>query len=413
MAETSTSSSRGWITGLSIAVVALVLLFAARSFFREKVEVRTAKASNADLTSTIPTNGVVEPIEDFQAHAPAPGVVSKVYVGLGSHVERGSPLIKMDDSDARSRLASAQASLDAAVATLKNMESGGTADEQLTSTADLAAARSQEQQAATTLANTQALEAKGSASANEVTVAKQRLADAQVRVAQLQTRSKGRYGPNDFAAQKAQVEQARAALMAAQSAYSGVDIRAPFAGTVYSLAVSDYDFVPGGDALLDMADLTQLHVRAYFDEPEIGKLSVGQPVKIVWEAKPHSTWHGHIEVAPTTIETSGTRHVGECIITIDDAKGDLLPNTNVTVTVTVSQLVNVLSLPREALRTQGLKDFVYRVVDGHLVQTPVQVGAVNITRVQILSGLGENDTVALSAPSGVELKDGLEVKALP
>jgi HlyD family secretion protein len=173
--------------------------------------------------------------------------------------------------------------------------------------------------------------------------------------------------------------------------------------------------VPGGDALLDLADLTRMHVRAYFDEPDIGKLAAGQPVTIVWDAKPHLTWHGHIEMAPTTIETSGTRHVGECLITIDDAKGDLLPNTNVTIKVIVSQLVNVLSIPREALHTQGLNDFVYRVVDGHLKQTPIQVGAngVTVTRVQIASGLNDGDVVAISAPSNVELKDGLEVKAIP
>jgi HlyD family secretion protein len=415
MAEKSPSSSRGLIIGLSIAAAAVVLLFLVRSALHETVEVHTAKASLQNLTSTISTNGVVEPIEDYQAHAPAPGVIAKVYVGIGSHVERGSPLLKMDDSDARSRLASAQATLDGAVATLKNMQSGGTHDEQATATADLTAAQMQRQQAAMTLATTEALQAKGSASANEVAAAKQRLSDLDTRISLLQMRSHDRYGTNDLSVQKAQVEQARAALMAAQSAYTGVDIRAPFAGTVYSVAVSDYDFVPGGDALLDLADLTRMHVRAYFDEPDIGKLAAGQPVTIVWDAKPHLTWHGHIEMAPTTIETSGTRHVGECLITIDDAKGDLLPNTNVTIKVIVSQLVNVLSIPREALHTQGLNDFVYRVVDGHLKQTPIQVGAngVTVTRVQIASGLNDGDVVAISAPSNVELKDGLEVKAIP
>jgi HlyD family secretion protein len=358
----------------------------------------------------------VEPVEDYQAHAPAPGIVAKVYVAIGSRVERGSPLLKMDDSDARSRVATAQAALDGAVATLKNMENGGTSDENLAAKADLATAKTQEQQAAATLATTEALQAKGSASANEVAVAKQRVTDAQVRISQLQTRSHDRYGANDLSVQKAQVEQARAALQAAQSAYAGVDIRAPFAGTVYSLGVSTYDFVSSpNDPLLNLADLTRLHVRAYFDEPDVGKLAAGQSVTIVWDAKPHSMWHGHIEMAPTTIETAGTRHVGECLITIDDAKGDLLPNTNVTVKVTVSHLTNVLSIPREALHTQGMKDFVYRVVDGHLQQTPVQVGAngVTVTRVQIVGGLNDNDVVATSAPVNVELKDGLEVKAIP
>src|SRR6202012_5159576 len=105
-----------------------------------------------------------------------------------------------------------------------------------------------------------------------------------------------------------------------QTAYANVDMRAPFSGTVYSVPVADYDFVQGGEALMNMADLNRIQVRAYFDEPEIGKLSTGQQVKIVWEAKPGMVWHGHIARAPSTIIAYGTRNVGECIITVDDAK---------------------------------------------------------------------------------------------
>jgi HlyD family secretion protein len=94
---------------------------------------------------------------------------------------------------------------------------------------------------------------------------------------------------------------------------------------------------------------------------------------------------------------------------VDDARGDLLPNTNVTVTVTTSQRFNVLSIPREALHTEG-GDFVYRVIGGKLVRTPVQIGVVNLTRAEILSGLTEKDTVALSATSNRELSNGLAVK---
>jgi HlyD family secretion protein len=152
-----------------------------------------------------------------------------------------------------------------------------------------------------------------------------------------------------------------------------------------------------------------MQIRAYFDEPNIGVLAAGQAVKIVWDAKPDQTWHGHISRAPTTVITYGTRNVGECLITVDDARGDLLPNTNVTVTVTTSQRFNVLSIPREALHTDG-GDYVYRIVNGKLVRTPVQVGVVNLIRAEIKKGLNEKDTVALSATTNRELSNGLEVK---
>jgi len=174
--------------------------------------------------------------------------------------------------------------------------------------------------------------------------------------------------------------------------------------------VSTYDFVPAGEDLLDVADLNRIQVRAYFDEPEIGQLAVGQAVKIVWDAKPNLSWHGHISRAPSTVITYGTRNVGEAIITVDDARGDLLPNTNVTVTVTTSQRFNVLSVPREALHTEGTSNFVFRVIGGKLARTPVQVGVVNLTRVEITGGLTEKDTVALNATSNRDLSHGLAVK---
>ena len=144
-------------------------------------------------------------------------------------------------------------------------------------------------------------------------------------------RSKGRFSADEVDRARQQLANARADQAAALSSYAGANIRTPISGTVYSVPVAEYDYVPSGEDLLDIADLNLIQIRAYFDEPEIGKLAVGQPVTIVWDAKPNKLWHGHIEQVPTTVITYGTRNVGECLITVDDARGDLLPNTNVTV----------------------------------------------------------------------------------
>jgi HlyD family secretion protein len=114
---------------------------------------------------------------------------------------------------------------------------------------------------------------------------------------------------------------------------------------------------------------------------------------------------------PTTIITyGGTRNVGECLISVDDADGVLLPNTNVTVTVTELEHRNVLSLPREALQTEGTNNYVYRIVGDRLVKTQIQVDLTNNERFEITGGLNEGDLVALGATSEVELTDGLRVK---
>lgn len=398
------------LTGIILAVVLLAFL-GIRMLTRDIVEVRAAAVTHQNLLNTTSTNGRVEPIEEFQAHAQGPGVITKIYVKVGQKVKKGELLLRMEDADVVSKLATARSSLTTAEAAMHDLNRGGTQEERLTLAADLSRAQQQKQQADKDLAALQQLHQKGAASASEVASAEQRLQAAQTTLNSVQQRETQRYGTSDRSKVQAQVADARAAVSAAQSSYNNTNIRSPLVGTVYSIPVTTYDYVNAGETLMDVADLNRLQVRAYFDEPEIGKLAVGQAVKIVWDAKPTQTWHGHISRAPSTVIAYGTRNVGECIITVDDAREDLLPNTNVTVTVTVSQRFNVLSVPREALHTEGVSDYVYRIIQGKLVRTPVQVGVLNLTRVEILSGLTEKDTVALNATSSNrDLSNGLAVK---
>jgi hypothetical protein len=69
----------------------------------------------------------------------------------------------------------------------------------------------------------------------------------------------------------------------------------------------------------------------------------------------------------------------------------------------------VLAVPREALQTDGSANFVY-VVDGHTLQKrAVGVGGLNLTQVEITSGLNSGDTVVLSANGSQPLSDGMHV----
>jgi len=374
---------------------------------------RAAAVSHQNLISSVPTNGKVEPISDFRAHAAAPGVVAQIYVKVGQKVKAGDLLIRMDDSDALARVAAANAALRTAQANAHDLGQGGSQGERIALAGDLSRTKIQQQDAAKDLGALKQLQQKGAASASEVASAEQRLQSATNALQNIQMRSTQRYSAPDRARTEAELADARAGLAAAQKGYANVKVRSPLAGSVYSIPVSQYDFVQTGDDLLDVADLNKVQIRAYFDEPEIGNLAVGQAVKIVWDAKPDRVWHGHVSRVPTTVIAYGTRSVGECIIAVDDANGDLLPNTNVTVTVTTRQRFNVLSIPREALHTEGARDFVYRVINNKLVVTPVQVGVVNLTRVEVTGGLSEKDTVALSATSSNrDLSNGLAVKVV-
>jgi HlyD family secretion protein len=397
-----------WVAGIAVVIA---VIYSIRSVTRTVVRVVVAPVTYQELTATVSTNGKVEPVEPFDAHAPGNGVIQNIYVDEGEHVTVGQPLLKMDDTDARSRLAAAETSLAQAKLQLADLERGGDSEAHLTYASNIASAQLEQRAAAENLRAVKALEKKGSASASEVAAAQQRLDSANLALSSANAHTTGHYSSDDRAAAEARIHDSEVALQAAQAALQDADVHSPINGTVYYIPVSEFDFVHAGDDLIYVADLKKLMVRAYFDEPEIGKLANGQPVTITWDAKPLQVWHGHIEHIPNTIKNYGTRNVGECIITVDDAKGDLPPNSNVTVKVTEAKRDHVLSVPREALHTDGSRNFVYTIADGKLQQTPIQPGLLNNTNVQILSGLGPNDTVVLGpADPGQELYSGLPVK---
>lgn len=413
MAIASARRSSRWVWLVS-AVALIFIFYAVRMLTRGKLPVRAAEANVGNLTTTEATNGKVEPQINFEAHAPFAGLIHQLYVHEGQKVPAGKLLVAMDDSEAKARLAAALAAVRGAQAAYQAAQRGGTAEERLTLSGDLHNATTARDQAQHDLDALRKLQDTGAASASEVNAAEQRLAADNSSIQSLQQRQTGRYDSADLAHAQANLQDAQAAYAAAEDAMRQAIVHAPFAGTVYSLPVSRSEYVQQGDRLLSLADLKKLQVRAYFDEPEIGALEVGQPATIVWDAHPKQTWHGHIARIPSTIITYGnTRNVGEVLIVLDDADGDLLPDTNVRVTVTVANESNVLKVPRDALHIENGSSYVYRIEDGTLHRTPVTVGRLNLTDVQIVSGLKAGDLVALGTTNAQPLGDGEPVNVMP
>ena len=98
------------------------------------------------------------------------------------------------------------------------------------------------------------------------------------------------------------------------------------------------------------------------------------------------------------------------LVSIDDSDGVLLPNTNVTVTVTTRQVHNALTVPREALHIENGRDYVYVVSGDKLHRQQVELGELNLTQVQILSGLKVHTVVALGTTNGRPLAEGIPIE---
>jgi HlyD family secretion protein len=402
------NTARNWIVS---AVALIVIFYGVHMLTRGKLPIRVAAATVGNLTKTSATNGKVEPQLKYEAHAPFPGVITGLYVHEGQKVPEGMLLVAMDDTEAQSRAANALAALKGAQAAWLAAQHGGTAEERLSLDGELQKAIIDRDQAQKDLDALRKLQETGAASPSEVSAAQERLAADTSSVQVLQQRQTSRYDAADLAHAKANLDDAQAAYDAAEHALSQAVVHAPLAGTVYSLPIQRTEFVQQGELLFAIADLSKLEVTAYFDEPEIGDLAVGQSATIAWDAKPDEVWHGHVTRLPANVVTYGTsRNVGPVRISIDDPDGALLPDANVRVTITVSSQSNILTVPRDALHTEQGSNYVYRVAGGTLHRDPVQVGQLNLTDVQILRGLRAGDQVALTTTNGQPLIDGEPVK---
>jgi HlyD family secretion protein len=408
--NSNTPSRARWIW-LAFAVLA-VLAVLYSYLHQTPLKVRTTVVQRGSIRSLVSTNGKIEPIQNFEAHAPISTTVKRLLVKEGDHVRRGQLLVQLDDADIRTQAARAQAQVKSAQADQSALKTGGTQEEVLTLNAQLAKARSARDAAQRNLDAMRRLQRDGAASPGEVRQAEDALQRAQTDATLLEQKQKDRYSEPETARTEAQAAEAQAAYEAAEDALVKSSVRAPFDGIVYSLPIKEGAFAQAGELLLQEADLSRVLVRAFVDEPDVGRLQSGQKVEITWDALPGRTWAGNVSTVPSTVKLRGSRNVGEATCVVDNKDQRLLPNINVGVTIVIAEHNNVLTLQRDALRIDESKPYVFRVVENHLKRQAIEFSLQNLTRVEITSGLSEGDLVALPAEDK-PLSDGAAVKVIP
>jgi HlyD family secretion protein len=395
-----------------LLVVAAVLLFTGINRRRAGTSVRAEKVVRQEIASVISTNGKIEPVNSFEAHAPAPATVKNVLVAEGDHVKAGQLLVQLDDADGRAQAARALAQLRSAEASLHAIKAGGTQEEVLTTRSDLIKAQAERDDAQRNLQAVQRLRQNGAASPAEVEAAENRVKKAEADTQLLQAKLNGRFSSPEVAKVEASAAEARAAYAAAEELLRHSNVTAPFAGTVYQVPVKRGSYVNGGELLVQVANLEKVRVRAFVDEPEIGRLAKGQTVEVKWDATPGRTWEGTLTRVPTSVTMVGTRTVGEIISEIDNADRKLLPNVNVNVSIVASRHDGALTVSREAVHDFDGKRYLYKIVDDKIQAQEVQTGLSSLTRVEVVKGIPEGAVIALGAINAQPLRNGMEVKVV-
>lgn len=370
-------------------------------------EIPFARPRVETIESVVTTNGKVEPASWMSVRAETAGVIASVSVEKGQRVKKGQVLAAMDMREARAELAAAEARIAQARAQIATLERGGAPAEIAAIEGDIARAEVDRAQAARELATLERLVAKRAATQAEADAARDRIARANAQIAAAEARRKALVSAADLESARARLADATAAAKLARERIALGTFAAPMAGTIFELAVRPGAYVQSGALIASIGDVDAVRAVLYVDEPDLGRVRVGQPVTITWDALPGREWAATVERVPTQVAPLGTRQVGEVVCRLDNPGGALLPGTNINAQIRTGRAESALTVPKEALRRQNGVTGVYVLEAARIRWRPVQLGLASVTRAEVLDGLAKDDAIAL--PAGQALSDGMAV----
>ena len=186
-------------------------------------------------------------------------------------------------------------------------------------------------------------------------------------------------------------------------------IRAPFAGTVGLRLVSPGAYVKPGDDIANLESLGAMKLDFRVPEIYLARLSVGQTLAARVDAYPDQHFEGAIYAIDPAVDQE-TRTV-LLRARLPNKGNQLRPGLFARVSLVLERRENALVTPEQAIVPLGQTPFVYRVVDGKAVMTPVKLGLRRPGQVEILDGLNAGDLVVTDGQ--LKIRDGAPVTVLP
>lgn len=204
----------------------------------------------------------------------------------------------------------------------------------------------------------------------------------------------------DTTALEIAVEQAQLAVDSAQRNLDAFTLRAPFAGTVVKAEAIAGEAV-GTAPIITLVDLSHSQVEIYLDETDMDKLAPGNKITAEFDALPELVFPGEVsQINPLLITIDGVpaiSAVAELSPASENPTGQLsrlIPGMNAAVEIIAGQAQDALLVPVESLRELGPEQYaVFVMIDGTPTLRPVEVGLMDFSFAEIISGLEQGETV--------------------
>ena len=182
-------------------------------------------------------------------------------------------------------------------------------------------------------------------------------------------------------AQAAQVDSAEASLASAEARLAKTIVRAPFSGTVLSVAVRPGEYRSVGQPIVKLLDETSLEVQTFVTAENAGRISVGDMAEI------DNEYEGRvIAVAPAVDSDSGNVEVRLAVSsTANLVSGSFV---DVTFNIFLANQADELTLPLSAVNTTTAGTFVLVVNDDNVLESvQIEVGGLVGSRIEVTGSL--------------------------
>ncbi len=268
------------------------------------------------MPATLKVSGTIE-VTSTEVSFKVPGRISKRLVDEGATVRVGQLVARLEDADLANEVAVRKAQVESARQALAELEAGSRRDEVRQAEAVVARAEAEAKRRSDDFRRQQELFAKEVISRQqfEAAQAANDAAQAQLREARAAL-SLVREGPRRerIAQGRARLQEAEAALKEAETRLGYATLTAPMAGIVTAKHAEPGEQVNPGSPVVTVGDLASCWLRAYIPETELGRVKLGQRVRVTSDTYKGKAYEGTItfispeaEFTPKNVQTEKER----------------------------------------------------------------------------------------------------------